>query len=437
MIEVNKESEFTGHLVKKIRKSFGLKQFEIVDQSITRNLISLVENNKAPLTQNTARIVVQCINKHADKNNLPLRITELDLSIEGMYEAKVEVLKLLSQIQHPTEISIEQGNSLIQSLNLILSQYDLDELKAEAYEKIGDYYYQNGDYKHSNAYYSRAHESIRKITPQHARLSIINNLMRTYILLNDYQEVIRYAEIGESYCPKKDSRLFRGILFNKALGYQHLKEPTKAILVLEELKLLWTDFSKSQLFDLNLLICNCLKKSGEHEVSLEKYNVLLNEDLSPIQYALVYSNMLEVFENLNDKENTLKTLQNMSEFSPYFAENPYYACQILMDMTHSYIYIEDHKSALSTLLRTLALSKIANNHEMVMKSIVLLTDPVFRNLISTEEIYVSFIELIDLKMVKKQDPQLFRIIRYFNEVNKSFYVNKILIQLEDYFGEVT
>lgn len=435
-MEEYRESEFTGHLVKQIRKSLGLKQFQIVDESITRNLISLVENNKAPLTQNTARVVVQCVNDHAKINKQPIRISELDLRIEGMYEAKVEALELIAKIQALKNPSLEEINPLIQSLNLVFSRYDLDELKAETYEKVGQFYSNLGDQKRAGSYFSRAYESIRKITPLEIRLSIINNLMRTFILLTEYHEVIRYAEIAESYCPTKTERFFKGILFNKALAYQYLKEPIKAVPVLEELKELWDDFSQPQLFDINLLIGNCYKKSGHYEESLTRYKSLLNSDLTKIQYSLVHSNMLEVYEALKDQENIANTLQCITEYFPYFSESPYYACQILMDMTHSYIYLEDYKTALKTLLRGLALSKIAKHYEMVIKSISLLTDPVFRDIISVEEIYVSFMELINLNLVKKQDQHIFRIIRYFNEVEKSAYVNNILLQLEDYFGGV-
>ncbi len=64
-----------GKRLKKIRKALGLKQFEITGGLITRNLISIIENEKASLTDNVADILCVNINSICIKKGIDFSIT--------------------------------------------------------------------------------------------------------------------------------------------------------------------------------------------------------------------------------------------------------------------------------------------------------------------------------------------------------------------------
>ena len=53
-----------GEKIKKIRKDFKIKQNEITGGKITRNLVSLIENNRADLTASTAEIIANSIKRY-------------------------------------------------------------------------------------------------------------------------------------------------------------------------------------------------------------------------------------------------------------------------------------------------------------------------------------------------------------------------------------
>ena len=51
-----------GDILRKIRKELGFKQHELAADDITRNLISLIENNRATLNRGNAEILVRNMN---------------------------------------------------------------------------------------------------------------------------------------------------------------------------------------------------------------------------------------------------------------------------------------------------------------------------------------------------------------------------------------
>ena len=68
-----------GEKIKKIRKDFKIKQSDITGGKITRNLISLIENNRAELTESTAKIICNSINSICEKRNIDFMMTSDDL----------------------------------------------------------------------------------------------------------------------------------------------------------------------------------------------------------------------------------------------------------------------------------------------------------------------------------------------------------------------
>ena len=51
-----------GENLKSIRKFLNLKQIDIAGSQITRNLVSLIENNKTPINYKTAQLISENIN---------------------------------------------------------------------------------------------------------------------------------------------------------------------------------------------------------------------------------------------------------------------------------------------------------------------------------------------------------------------------------------
>ena len=58
-----------GQNLKQIRKRLGIRQHEISGGEVTRNLISLIENDKTPLHERVAKLIAKNINDINNKND--------------------------------------------------------------------------------------------------------------------------------------------------------------------------------------------------------------------------------------------------------------------------------------------------------------------------------------------------------------------------------
>ncbi|MFS8541551.1 MAG: helix-turn-helix domain-containing protein [Tissierellales bacterium] len=77
-----------GENLKRIRKDLNLKQHEIAGNDVTRNLISLIENNKTPIYYNVANIISKNINKILCERGLDIYIQAEDILNPERYEAR-------------------------------------------------------------------------------------------------------------------------------------------------------------------------------------------------------------------------------------------------------------------------------------------------------------------------------------------------------------
>ena len=64
-----------GKKIRKIRKSFKINQEDITGGEITRNLISIIENDKANLTSKVAIILSENINRVCKEKGIDFSVT--------------------------------------------------------------------------------------------------------------------------------------------------------------------------------------------------------------------------------------------------------------------------------------------------------------------------------------------------------------------------
>ena len=145
----------SGKKIKKIRKELGLKQHEITGGEVTRNLISIIENDKAALTEKVAKVIADNINMACNERNIDYHVSARYLLESEEYQAERVVDKYLENL------SVD-NLQLVDEIEEFLMIYDLTDKKRSIYEKIGDLYKEIKDYYKSYTYYIKAFESIRK-----------------------------------------------------------------------------------------------------------------------------------------------------------------------------------------------------------------------------------------------------------------------------------
>ena len=101
--------------LKNLRKRFGLKQHEITDGQITRNLISMIENGKARLTPENGIKIVEKINKV-----LHSRSIEIDVSPEEILETVEDQIEKIS-VDYLEQFNREPSEELAKEVNSFLA----------------------------------------------------------------------------------------------------------------------------------------------------------------------------------------------------------------------------------------------------------------------------------------------------------------------------
>jgi len=61
---MNMELLTPGEKIKKLRRELGLKQDDLTNEEVSKSLISMIEGNKRGLTEGTANIIAQSLNRY-------------------------------------------------------------------------------------------------------------------------------------------------------------------------------------------------------------------------------------------------------------------------------------------------------------------------------------------------------------------------------------
>lgn len=361
--------DYTGHLVRKVRKSMGLKQYEIVNDQITRNLISLVENNKIPLTANSASIIVACINEHAKSIGSHIRITEQDLRVDGIYEARLKIdgyLETFDNIDNEGKATID---FMFHDINVLFSQFDLPDAKANLYNRMALYFDKKSDLSQAIFYYLKALDAKTRVSSVEDVLLILSDLIRCYLRTADYANVVRHAKIAENLAPLTEYKAFQAILFNKAIAFRRSKDFKRCLWEIERMLKLWPDLMESRQFDLKLLKASVLRATNAQEEAIAAYLDLYFCTEQKLNRALLLSGLVSLFVELKDNHRITQPLNELVTLLEPLDAHPEHLCRILADLSLAYHYLGDTDLAKPNFKRAMKLA-LTHNQREVLYSIV-------------------------------------------------------------------
>ncbi|WP_331445998.1 helix-turn-helix transcriptional regulator [Natranaerobius thermophilus] len=146
-------------MLKTIRKNCGLRQEEITGDYITRNLISLIENNRTPLNSDVASLVAENINKSLNYSLIHWVDTE-DFYRPERYKVKEEVKDFINRKeQELLEGNLTLDEQELKSVENTLRKYRLTDKKAVLYELLSDFYNSSKQLNNEYMYLIRSKEN--------------------------------------------------------------------------------------------------------------------------------------------------------------------------------------------------------------------------------------------------------------------------------------
>lgn len=296
-----------GEKIKSIRNKFNINQEDITGGEITRNLISIIENNKANLTESVAKILATSINKVCSERHMDFSVTAEYLLEDVISQAKKIADEYIAYIDSLNISVINSSNDTLNEIDLFLKKYNVEEKKSILYIKIATKFKANKNYQKALDYFLKAFESSldNKIT-----LYSLEMMANCNVYLSKYTEALNYYNILLDLTT--DATLKYHTKFNIALCYKKLSMFEDAFTTLNNIIEQHNDIivnSHEKYVKVHLLIGICLYELKSFNKAIDTYKMLLktlsDEEIKEEIFILI--NLADVYRTLKDTTKLEKT----------------------------------------------------------------------------------------------------------------------------------
>lgn len=420
----------SGEKIKKLRSTLELKQEEITGGEVTRNLVSIIENNKANLTESVAKILAENINKKCKEKNIDFSVTEEYLLEDTVSQAKKIADEYINYIEKLDVKEITLIEDTLIEIDVFLKKYNTEEKKAKLYKLIAGKYFDNKMYSKATDYYLKAYESSMndKLTT-----NVLIKLGGCSIYLSRYSEAIKYYTLLLDL--NNDIQLIYLAKFSIALGN---KKTGKYELALNHLKELKECFKQNKPTLVNerqvdILLGICSFQLNSFNKAMTIYKEILNySNLRQEEEMFVLTNLADIYEKIKDYNKLEKTCNEIKGKIKHNADfmNEHEG-DLYISLAKNLMAIGDNESAQELLMKALESFKTGNSIicvEDVEDMISILLSMFIKNedISNIECLKNEFFELVKTGMIPKGNFIALKFIQYYNNLNNRSEVNNII-----------
>ena len=429
---VKDENITVGQNLKRIRKELELKQYSITGGKITRNLISLIENDKTPLYEDNAKIIAENMNSNAMEKNMNIYIEPEDILDPKRYDAKKDADVYIEGLRKRLEENhLEIRPEELQKVELFLNNWNLSDKKIIIYELWADMYYKARDFENEHMYLTKAWEYSFMYPKRKGNYRIISNLISNCINSGKYEEAIRLGNLGllsQKNLTDNDKKVFH---YNNALAYSYLNKFDDGLRELAIAKKY--NLNANDKLERKILVAEgaCYLKKEEYGKALNAYNLalkMLNDKRSYDELCLLYVDLMEIFVIQKNEIKVSEYLNRVLHLLSNLNESPFYMIRLYLEIADAYLFLKEYDSSEEYLLKALKVTRI--NDEKDLHSKILLK--LFNLYIEKNEIKKIddlMEELIqEVSNIQKDDRfvLLLNLILYNKEEKIKNFVQKIL-----------
>lgn len=337
-----------GEKLQYLRKKHHITQQQLCGDYITRNMLSMIETNKAPLNSTTAHVLLTNLISLCEAQDATCELTLEQLLASVEDQTRKLVLEFINTLDSETSL-IENTfitGDYFNQVSLLLHKYDMREEKVSVYHKMGDYFSDLHNYESAYSYYLVAFES-RPVLFSHPLTSqLISRLMYCCGRLNKYKESIEFARLAYMYVPDMPSAAQYKIKYNLSITYINLG---MFDLALKEINFLLNNFhdmftaEPSKYINLSLSKAGCFANTNRYQEALEMYTLVLEfESLEDELYILTMLNIMNTYLNLEDKHMLALTLSKCEQLLKNYLMSSHkeYAIEIYKELGDIYLQID-------------------------------------------------------------------------------------------------
>lgn len=421
-----------GQKIRKIRKELKINQKEITGGEITRELISIIENDKSTLTPTVAQIITDNINKICKERNIDFSLNT-EYLLEDINAQTNKIASKYIDFLCINEDNISKDFSKdIEEIEGFLRKYDVPEKKMIIYEKIGDILKKQREFNRSYVYYIKAFENHNSLFNDIRLFNLLQKLGGICIKLNKDKEALDFNNLALIYNDNVDEKLKYKVLFNNVLAYMHLSEHDKALLEIEHIQSTFKTLNRENIFQLNILKVNCLRYRKFYYDALK-----LNESMLSLVYnkdiekcILVTANILDIYTILKDIKNVksyidklIYLMNNYKDVDESFhSPNAYNQIGLSANLINNLdLSIEYYKKSINV-------AKYQRNRRILLISLDELLDILIKekNIEEINSLKNQIIELISLEIIEPSANSVFKLMEFYNEIGDKESLRSIL-----------
>ncbi len=277
----------TGEKVRKLREQLNIKQEDLVSEKVTRGLISMIETGRREVSYKTAIKLAEKFNTKAEELNIILNVDEAYLMRSPKEDAEIYCLNKLK--------NDDITKSAIDKVFELAEEYELVEVKAEAYCGLGEIYFKEKEFQLACDIYKKAREIYINIG-ENKKLGYVYWKLGVFNADNlKYDTAIEYYQLSQYYCSEyNDTETEKLRLYSLA---NSCKKLNKIDLALESINKFLSVCDEEKDYRLYIYAHNikatCYSAIGEYDKAIEIYKFLLNKisDDKSIFLGYIYNNL--------------------------------------------------------------------------------------------------------------------------------------------------
>lgn len=410
----------SGEKIRYIRTKFNINQQDITGGEITKEFITMLENDKEIITEPVAKILVNKINILCKEKDINFSLTEDYLLEDIVSQAKKVADDYIDYINNLEPFKMRNIHDTLTEIDIFLKKYNTGEKKSLLYIAIGGRFKLSKNYLKAFDYYLKAFESSvdNKIT-----LYSLEMMANCNIYLSKYDDALK--DYNTLLGLTTDSKLQYDTKFNIALCYKKLGEFYNSLDLLYDLLESHNDIissSLSQHVNVYLLIGNCLYETNSFNKSIEIYKGLLkiiNDDFK-VEQLCILSSLADVYratKNYVKLDKICTKITNKIDSNIDFLDK--YQGYIYLSLAKNINALNKNEISTSLLLKALESYKVGKASLLLEDIDKLIIDLLNIFIQNNDEVNIDYLqnelfELIEKELYPKYNLASLKFIKYYN-----------------------
>ena len=422
----------SGQKIRKIRKELKINQKEITGGEITRELISMIENDKSTLTPTVAQIITDNINRICKEKNIDF-ILNIEYLLEDINSQTDKIASKYIDFLSINEDNISKDFSKnIEEIESFLIKHDVPKKKMIIYEKIGDIFKKQKEFNKSYIYYIKAFENHNGLFNDSRLFSILQKLGGICIYLGKDKEALDFNNLALMYNNTITEDLKYKVLYNNTLAYMHLEEYNKALLEIGHVENTFKTLTKEYILELNVLKAHCLRYKKFYSDSLKTNELMLstlyNNDTENI--ILITANILDIYTVLKDIKNIKVYIDKLIYLMNNYSEikESYHSPNTYNQLGFSANSINNIELSIEYYKKSIEAARYKRNKRVILMSLDQLLDILIKekNIEEINSFKNQIIEMISLDIVRPGIPPIFKLMVFYNDIGDNESLNSLL-----------